>query len=59
MVNETKREKRVAKTTVSPNCLKNWPTRSPRKATGAKTTTSQRVIAMAAIPISRRPSIAA
>ena len=56
MVNDTSRERNVANTTVSPNCLKNWPTMSVRNAIGAKTTTSHSVIATAASPISIRPA---
>ena len=58
-VKETRRESSVAQTTVSPNWRKNWPTMSVRNAMGAKTTTSQRVMAIAARPISRRPRTAA
>lgn len=42
-----------------PNCLKNWPVALCIKAIGKNTTTSQSVIAIAAIPISLRPSSAA
>ena len=56
---ETSREKRVAETTVKPNWRKNCPTCPDMRATGVKTTTSTRVMAMAARPISARPLIAA
>ena len=58
-VKEMKREKREAKTIVRPNCLKNCPVMLDMKAIGRKTTTSQSVIAMAAMPISIRPVTAA
>ncbi len=58
-VNETSRERSVAHTTVRPNSRKNCPTISVMKAMGAKTTTSQRVIAIAARAISFRPFTAA
>ena len=58
-VKEMNREKREAKTIVRPNCLKNCPVMLDMKAIGRKTTTSQSVIAMAAMPISIRPVTAA
>ena len=58
-VKEMKRENSDANTIVRPNCLKNWPVRLLMKAIGRNTTTSQSVIATAAIPISVRPSTAA
>ena len=58
-VKDTSRERSVAETTVIPNCRKNCPTISCRKAMGPKTTTSQSVMATAARPISIRPRTAA
>ena len=58
-VKETNMEKRVAKTIVRPNCRKNCPVMPVIKAIGKKTTTSHNVMAIAAMPISVRPSSAA
>lgn len=59
MVKETNRENNAAKAMVNPNSLKNCPAMPDINATGANTTTSQSVMAIAARPISLRPSIAA
>ena len=58
-VKDTSSDRSVAHTTVSPNSRKNWPTMSVMKAMGAKTTTSQSVMAIAARAISLRPFTAA
>jgi hypothetical protein len=58
-VNETNRENNDAKAIVKPNSLKKAPAIPDINATGTYTTISHKVIAMAARPISLRPSIAA
>ena len=58
-VNETNSESSVAEAITRPNWRKKPPTVPDMNATGVNTTTSTRVIAMAAIPISLRPLMAA
>ena len=59
IVKDTIRENIVAATIVSPNSLNICPTKPDTSETGANTTTSHKVIAIAAIPTSLRPSMAA
>ena len=58
-VNDINSENAVAHATVTPNCLKNWPTIPPINAIGRNTTMSTIVIVIAASPISDRPLRAA
>jgi len=58
-VKEIKSDTSTAAVTVRPNCLKNWPTMPPMKATGTKTATIVKVVAMTARPISAVPRRAA
>jgi len=58
-VKETKRETRTAKVTVIPNWKKKRPTIPFMNATGTKTATMEKVVAMTASPISLVPSRAA
>ena len=58
-VKATKRLMRTATEMVMPNCRKNWPVMPFMKATGTKTATSVKVVAMTARAISRVPSLAA
>ena len=58
-VNDTSSENSVAATIVRPNSRNSWPMLPDMNATGAYTTTSVSVMAMAASPISERPSSAA
>ncbi len=55
----TSKEKSTATVTVRPNCLKNCPGMPPMEATGTKTTTMVRVVAITARPISSSASMAA
>ncbi len=59
IVNETNSEVKVAIVTTTPNSLKNRPVWPGKNAIGRKTTTSTKVITIAATPISLRPRIAA
>ena len=58
-VKATKSEMSTATVMVRPNCRKNWPVMPFMKATGTKTATSVKVVAMTASAISRVPSLAA
>src|SRR5512141_2072684 len=58
-VNDTKRETSTAKATVIPNWKKNRPTIPFMNATGTKTATMERVVAITASPISAVPARAA
>ncbi len=58
-VNETNSENSVATVTTMPNSCMYLPTNPLRNASGRNTTTSTSVIAIAALPISVRPLIAA
>ncbi len=58
-VKATSSETRIENAIVRPNEYMNWPTMPPMNATGRKTTTSDRVVARTASPISRVPSMVA
>ena len=54
-VNDTSSEKSVATTMTKPNSRMYWPMMPVKNAIGVKTTTSTKVIVIAALPISVRP----
>ena len=58
-VKATKSEMSTATVMVRPNCLKNWPVTPCMKATGTKTATSVKVVAITASAISLVPWLAA